>query len=67
MSFDIPGQKYNPRAKALVLVMPEWLECKSLRIGFTADKGSTILHESSSTKLSIIERSSKLLFRDREY
>ena len=40
--FVIPGQKYRPRARLVVLVTPECLECKSFRIGFTAGIGSTM-------------------------
>ena len=46
ISLVMPGQKYRPLAKAVVLNIPEWLACKSLRMGLTEGKGSIILFES---------------------
>ena len=52
----MPGQKYRPWARLVVFVIPELLACKSLRMGLTDGKGSTILLESIRTRPSKREK-----------
>ena len=50
-----------------VLLMPEWLACKSWSTGLTAGMGRTMRRESSRTRPSEMDREAIYDFKDLEY
>ena len=59
ISLVMPGQKYRPLAKEVVLEMPEWLACRSFKINLMEGRGSTILLASIRMRPSERDRTSK--------